>query len=44
MNLNLYSLVGADGTDPYASFNTLFTSVGSGTGATEKIYTRIASG
>ena len=37
MNLNLYSLVGADGTDPYASFNTLFTSVGSGTGATEKI-------
>lgn len=44
IDLNLYSLIGADGTDPYKSFNSLFTSIGSGEGATEKIYTRIASG
>ena len=44
MDLNLYTLVGTDGEDPYGSFNKLFTSVGSETGAVEKIYTRIASG
>lgn len=44
MDLNLYTLVGADGEDPYGSFNSLFTSVGSEKGAVEKIYTFIASG
>lgn len=44
MDLGLYTLVGADGTDPYGSFNKLFTSIGSETGAVEKIYSRISTG
>ena len=44
IDLGLYNLVGADGADPYGSFNKLFTSIGSETGAVEKIYSRISGG
>lgn len=44
IDMGRYTLIGADGTDPYKSFNKLFTFIGSEEGAEEKIYVRIASG
>ena len=44
IDLNLYGLIGADGTDPYGSLNKLFTSIGPEGLVTEKIYTRISTG
>lgn len=44
MDLQLYGLIGADGEDPYKSFNKLFTSIGPEGEVTEKIFSRISTG
>ena len=43
IDMNLYGLVGADGTDPYKSFHDLFTSVGPVNSVSENIFFRIVN-
>lgn len=43
IDLGIYGLIGADGTDPYASLHDLYTKVGPVNGVTEQIFSRIVS-
>lgn len=43
IDLNIYGLVGADGTDPYGSLQALYTTVGPVNGVTEQIFSRIVT-
>ena len=43
IDMNIYGLVGADGTDPYGSLHDLYTTVGPVNSVTEMIFSRIVS-